>query len=148
MFRLWQLKRRLRTAERKYARAYSDCKKNDIAPEQSVALQRINTQLRAAEAAIEAYIGFCLLSEAQALDVDIPLLSDPGMWNSDEQNGTAWFTPKGRTYVRKLVDEEKARRFEVKTLWVTKFWLPLLAALVGIIGALTGLVAVIRHTTK
>jgi len=30
--------------------------------------------------------------------------------------------------------KEKARRFEVKTLWITKFWLPLLAALVGIIG--------------
>jgi len=48
-------------------------------------------------------------------------------------------------HLRKLVDAEKARRFEIKTLWVTKFWLPLLAALVGIIGALTGLAAVLQH---
>jgi hypothetical protein len=57
------------------------------------------------------------------------------MWTSDPEI-RRWFSAKGRTNLRKLIDEEKARRFEVKTLWVTKFWLPLLAALVGIIGAL------------
>jgi hypothetical protein len=145
MFRLWQLKRRLRTAERRYAKAYGDCKKNDIVPEQSIALVRMNSQLRDAEAAVEAYVGFLLLSEAQALDVEVPHLGNPEMWTSNEEKNTTWFTPKGRTYVRKLIDAEKARRFEVKTLWVTKFWLPLLAALVGIIGALTGLFAVLQH---
>jgi hypothetical protein len=44
-----------------------------------------------------------------------------------------------------LIGEEKARRFEVKTLWVTKFWIPLLAASIGIIGALTGFFAVLQH---
>jgi hypothetical protein len=145
MFRLWQLKRRVRIAERRYARAYSDCRKNNVAPEQSIAVERTNSQLRDAEAAVEAYVGFLLLSEAQALDVEIPLLNDREMWTSDEQKSTTWFSPKGRTHVRKLIDAEKARRFEVKTLWVTKFWLPLLAALVGIIGALTGLFAVLQH---
>jgi hypothetical protein len=42
-------------------------------------------------------------------------------------------------------NQEKARRFEVKTLWVTKIILPLAGVLVGIIGALTGLVAVFQH---
>ncbi len=55
------------------------------------------------------------------------------------------FTPRARSHLRKMIDEEKARRFEVKTLWVTKLILPLLAALIGIIGALTGLVAVLHH---
>ena len=54
-------------------------------------------------------------------------------------------TSHGRAKVRSLVDAERSRRFEAKTLWLTKFWLPLLAALVGIIGALTGFVAVLQH---
>ena len=56
-----------------------------------------------------------------------------------------WLSAQGRGHVRKLIDEEKARRFEAKTRWVTKFIVPLLAPLVGIIGALTGLIAVLRH---
>jgi len=44
-----------------------------------------------------------------------------------------------------LVDDEKARRLKGRTRWVTTLILPLLAGLVGIIGALTGLIAVWQH---
>lgn len=53
-----------------------------------------------------------------------------------------YLTRAGRLHARKLIDAEKTRRFEAATFWVTKFWLPLLASLVGILGAITGLVAV------
>jgi len=87
--------------------------------------------------------------EARKFDVEIPESDEKGMWRttpttSDDGDDIA-LTPKGRSTVRKLIDAEKARRFEVKTLWVMKFWLPLLAALVGIIGSLTGLVAILQH---
>jgi hypothetical protein len=90
--------------------------------------------------------GTRLLRVARDLDIEVPHYRDETMWANDTgESGFMWFTSKGRAHVRKLIDEEKARRFEVKTLWVTKFWTPLLAAGVGIIGALTGLAAVLQH---
>lgn len=94
------------------------------------------------------YLSYRLCNKAVALDIEAPPTDDKEMWGLVK---TAWgevkpaLTPKGRHHLRKLIDAEKARRFEVRTLWVTKFWLPLLAALVGIIGALTGLMAVLQH---
>lgn len=70
------------------------------------------------------------------------------MWTeytSDGTNYRYWLTGTGRSKVRKLIEEEKARLFEIKTLWITKLIPPVLVALIGIIGALTGFVAVLRH---
>jgi hypothetical protein len=75
---------------------------------------------------------------------DLDWGDEPGVIRQ-EGEGPALVTLKGRAHIRKLIDQEKARRFEVKTVWVTKFWVPLLAALIGIVGALTGLVAVLQH---
>jgi hypothetical protein len=80
----------------------------------------------------------------RALLYDIDWGDGEGIILLDAQ-GSLIVTPKGRAHIRKLIDEEKARRFEVKTLWVTKLILPLLAALIGIFGAVTGLVAVLQH---
>ena len=80
----------------------------------------------------------------EALLYDIYLGDNEGIMREDAQ-GSLVLTPEGRAHIRKLIDEEKARRFKVKTLWVTKLILPLLAALIGIVGAVTGLVAVLQH---
>jgi len=91
--------------------------------------------------------GFALERTARKLEVDISQTSFPDYWEDDDGDHPRYsLSTKGRFNARKLIDEEKARRFEVKTLWVTKLIVPLLAALVGILGALTGLVAVLRHT--
>jgi hypothetical protein len=78
----------------------------------------------------------------QAIKYDIDLQDYPETRLRDERG---CLPAKARSTIRKLVDQEKERRFNVKTLWVTKFWVPLLAALVGIIGAITGLIAVLHH---
>jgi hypothetical protein len=52
--------------------------------------------------------------------------------------------PKGRALLRELIHREKERRFEATARWI-KLFTPLVAAVVGIIGAITGLVAVLRH---
>jgi hypothetical protein len=94
---------------------------------------------------IEIFLTDQLCDELFKFDLAIPSQRDEEIWEHDDAN-RYWLTPLGRNSLRKLIDAEKARRFEVKTLWVTKFWLPLFAALVGIIGAITGFVAVLRHT--
>jgi hypothetical protein len=86
-----------------------------------------------------------LAREARSLDVEMPGRDQIDFWVEDTVNQMNWLSAKGRTHVRKLVDEEKTRRFDVKTRWVTKLIIPLLAALIGVIGAITGLVAVLRH---
>lgn len=107
---------------------------------QSVQIDHINFQ-------IESFRSNQLLHEATKLDIRFPDPEDPECWRDMEFLGIKFspLSPNGRFVLRSKIDAEKARRFEVKTLWVTKFWLPLLAALVGIIGAVTGLVAVLNR---
>jgi hypothetical protein len=93
---------------------------------------------KAAERHLQAIITNRLLREVLIYDIDATSL------NLEEQYTNGVILPKGRALLRDLIHKEKERRFEAKTRWVTKFWLPLLAALVGIIGALTGLIAVSR----
>jgi hypothetical protein len=82
--------------------------------------------------------------EAQELDIAFPPIEQAEMWHHDADQSLL-LTFRGRSYLRERIDKEKMRRFEVKTLWVTKFWIPLLAASIGIIGALTGMFAVLQH---
>lgn len=98
------------------------------------------------DGAIEYALSQILTDKANALDVPKPPYTQKEFWDRDEQDGevSTWLNVNGRAHVRKLIAEERARRFESRMLWVTKFWLPLLAALVGIIGALTGLFAVLH----
>jgi hypothetical protein len=44
---------------------------------------------------------------------------------------------------RKLIDDENGRCFEVTTRWV-KLLLPIVAALAGLVGVITGLVPVLK----
>jgi hypothetical protein len=109
-------------------------------------MQRLMSNYLEAKKNLARELSVSLLTEADDLDLELPPRSDSKIWQPDV-NGEpiTLLTIRGRAQVRTLIDAEKARRFEVKTLWVTKFWLPLLAALVGVIGALTGLVAVLGH---
>jgi hypothetical protein len=107
------------------------------------------TQQDAIDTEIDMLLGDALIQEAKRLDVEVPRIRgsaiDDPLWEENGYSGRPFLSAKGRFELRKKVDEEKTRRFNVQTLWVTKFWVPLLAALVGIIGALTGLAAVLQH---
>jgi len=108
---------------------------------------RLGHEIRSIDDELYEQEGFALERTARKLEVDISQTSFPDYWEDDDGDHPRYsLSTKGRFNARKLIDEEKARRFEVKTLWVTKLIVPLLAALVGILGALTGLVAVLRHT--
>ena len=80
-----------------------------------------------------------LSNEARSLDVEVPPADDSAIWDNDER--VRWFTSKGRAHVRKLIDEEKTRRFEQRARWV-RLLVPLIAAFLtgvfGIAGTLLG----------
>jgi hypothetical protein len=138
----WQKKRalnRIHAVQREPFAALPDNPNYAAFKKESVQIDGINFQ-------IESFRSNQLLHEAGRLDVSVPF-EDPECWWDMQFSGVTLriLSPDGRFVLRSKIDAEKARRFEVKTLWVTKFWLPLLAALVGIIGALTGLFAVLQH---
>jgi hypothetical protein len=146
----WFLEYRLRAA---VARMERVSRNKDVSSKETKEAYKTNLRIAAmkyrfVKREIDKRRSIYLHREAFRLDLEVPPFTDAHVWNqvttSDGEKET-YLTSYGRHEVRKLIDAEKARRFEVKTLWVTKFWLPLLAALIGIIGAATGLVAVLQH---
>jgi hypothetical protein len=142
---LWTVKRRFMRARRILLEASRKLDGSKI--EDQKEMQRLIIEYARAKKNFEQELSFSLMAQTDELDLELPPQSDTKIWMTDDVNGeqVVLFTSHGRSVIRKAVDAELARRFEVKTLWVTKFWLPLLAALVGIIGALTGLFAVLQH---
>lgn len=151
MFRLWRLKWDRYRANAKYERKLRRLRSQKPRNREGIEKAEYDqfAEIDIIDSLTEVWLGDDLIQEARRLDVEFPRLrgkvfDDPN-WEQDAYAGRPFLSAKGRFNLRRKVDEEKMRRFEVKTLWVTRFWLPLLAALVGIIGALTGLVAVLRH---
>jgi len=61
-----------------------------------------------------------------------------------ENETSPYLSTKGRSILRRLIHEEKERRFENAARWV-KLLAPLIASIAGILGIITGLVAVLQH---
>jgi hypothetical protein len=144
MFELWYARRQERQIFKRYRRGIRRF------PVGSSEQEQFTTDFANNIGRAEAWTGFIwhrkLSQEAKRYDLELPL--GEGDWTEGEvlKNTPArYLSPTGRLTLRRLIDAEKARRFEVRTLWVTKFWLPLLTALVGLIGAATGFIAVWRH---
>ena len=145
MLRIWQLRWKRWRVERSYAKKLKELEARKASRDDFGELDASeHFDLREIDEVIDQTLAMQLRRQAVLLDIELPAWPDNEIWKSSDDGEFVYLTNKGRAQVRKLIAEEKTRRFEVKTLWVTKFWLPLLAALVGIIGALTGLVAVLH----
>jgi hypothetical protein len=145
MFEVWRLNRALRKTQRSFERDREKLRSKKAPRDEFMALDADEYhQVNDIEQAIDFTASQSLLHVARSLDVEVPPIRNSQMWIDDGETGKVWLSPAGRAHVRKLIYEEKARSFEAKTLWLTKFWLPLLAVAVGIIGALTGLFAVLH----
>jgi hypothetical protein len=146
MFELLRLEWNLRSAKRSFAKSFKELKKRKASRDEYLELDADEYyQIQFAEDAIDIEVGSRLLHEARALDVDTPPTSDDEMWVHSNDGPGLWLTPKGRATVRRAIDEERSRRFDVKTRWLIRLIIPLAGVLVDIIGALTGLFAVLRH---
>jgi len=146
MFMVWRLKWQRWKIGRSYAKDYKKLQKEKASREKFGEHDAEEYYaVREVEREIEFEVGRRLYDEARSLDVEIPPHSDSEMWVDDAVGERTWLSSKGRAQVRKLIDEEKARRFEVKTQWVTRLILPVLGLLIGVLGAITGLIAVLHQ---
>ncbi len=143
MFEVWKRKRQIQSIERTNAELRKKLEQEKAPKEE---FQRLESSefyaVETIESEIDWIVSTRLSREARALDVETPLLSEEEMWRKEEYGPRVWLTPRGRAHVRKLIDEQKARRFEAKSRWVTRIILPVLALILAIIGTITSLVNV------
>ena len=84
-----------------------------------------------------------LFSKARRLDIDLPPFSESVLWQATGK--APILSPKGRLTIRKAIDEERTRRRDVAAWWWKTIIIPALAAATGLIGALTGLFAILHR---
>lgn len=137
------MNRALRNTQRSFEKDREKLRKKKARSEEFLSLDSEEWfQVQDIEKAIDFTISQRLSHEARALDIEQPPYYDKTMWVDDRDVGKVWLSGKGRAYLRAQIHEQKAKHFESNTLWVTRFWLPLITSLIGVIGALTGLIAV------
>jgi hypothetical protein len=87
-----------------------------------------------------------MIQEARKFNIDLPSVEEKDAWiGLDGSCGLPFLSNKGKLMMRRAIDDEKMRRREVAAWWWKTVIIPALAALTGVIGALTGLVAVLHH---
>jgi hypothetical protein len=82
-----------------------------------------------------------LLEDCTEYDIDLSGYDD--IWERDE-HGHFHLNAKGRATARKLLHDEKELRFENTARWV-KLLVPIITGIAGLLGIITGLVAVLQH---
>jgi len=134
MFRLWQLRRR-----QKRVLASRDPTDSTIPLEVRKELNRKQSDaLTKIERELDDLYFMKLLNQAHKYD--IPVEFTPGTLMSLN-------TADYRSNLRKRIDEERTRRREIDAWWWKNVIIPAIAALTGLAGVITGMIAVI-HAKK
>ena len=84
-----------------------------------------------------------LFGQAVKLDIDIPSRSEEDLWQ--DTGRIPILSVKGRLGLRKAIDEERTRGRDVAAWWWKTVIIPGLASATGLVGALTGLFAVLHR---
>jgi hypothetical protein len=146
MFDLWRVKRKKRKAEREFHAAFEKLKADKKSDQQTFAEHSAEEyyELKSFDEWIDVILSDRLTEKARELDVEMPSYDDKLYWQKFEDSDMPYLTSHGRSHVRKLVDEEKTRRFEVTTRWfkLIAMLAPVLGAAAGVIGAMIGWVAI------
>jgi len=101
----------------------------------------VSSRLSLMYADLNAHDSFYLIWIAHNYDIEPPDENDQTMWEQHADGRV--LTPKGRNYLRKLIDDEKTRRFAVRVRWL-KLLAPIVTALAALAGAATGLVLALK----
>jgi hypothetical protein len=147
MFNVWKLKWRLRKVSWTTAREKKKLRERNADRSEFQELEWSEQEaVKDLEQGLDYIEGTRLYRLARKLDVEVPPITDAEIWVDDTgESGYAWFTSKGRSLIGKQIDEVRARRFEVKTLWVTKIIIPLGSLLIAFLGLLVGMIALSRR---
>jgi hypothetical protein len=143
MFRLYFLRKKLAREDKEFELRINEALQNKTFQQQTAAFDERSESLERLHKLISHEMTRRLLQTAAHYDIEEPVADEDDFWYTDPK-WSRCLTPTGRFHLRKLIDEEKTRRREVKAWWWKTIILPALTSGIGIIGALTGLVAVLK----
>lgn len=108
-------------------------------------LQEASFETDMAQEQIQIVLSARLFHEANRLGIPSPRYTDPDsdLWEQSH-NGQVYLSLKGQSELRSRIRQEQKERREATAFWVKDILVPVLSVLLGIIGATTGLVAILR----
>lgn len=144
-FELWKLKRSRRKTIETYQKAIAKCKadKTKTKDDLEMLYTEEGAEIQMADDALDTYVSDMLVEEARECDVETPDYNDKTLWEKNLYGNRVLLNAKGRAAVRHLIYEEKTRKFEVQVRWA-KMALPIITALAGLAGVITGLVVALK----
>ena len=135
MFELWRKSRQLAKANKSYDAEIEKARKEKKSSDEIASLEYgLEWDIRFIEEQIKVLVSRNLVKKAESL-----LLPVSAEWKKGEMTGLHYLTPNGIMKLRNLIREEKAAQRKAVLEWVGPF--------IGIIGAVTGLLAVILTMT-
>lgn len=143
MFERWKAERQRKRIEKELDREFDRDFEKDTTDQEKLdtAINRANLELDKLRWRIQKQETDRLCLEAERLDIEIP--ADHTVW---KRSPVGDFLPVGlRAELRRAIDEEKTRSREVKAWWWKTIITPALTMLIGLVGALTGLVALLKR---
>jgi hypothetical protein len=108
-------------------------------------LQNASFETDMAQEQIQIILSAGLFHEANRLGIPGPRYTDldSDQWEQGH-NGQIYLSLKGQSELRSRIRQEEKERREATAFWVKDILVPVLSVLLGIIGATTGLVAILR----
>jgi hypothetical protein len=108
-------------------------------------LQDASFETDMAQEQIQIILSAPLFHDANRLGIPGPRYTDPDsdQWEQGH-NGQIYLSLKGQSELRSRIRQEEKERREATAFWVKDILVPVLSVLLGIIGATTGLVAILR----
>jgi hypothetical protein len=146
-YRLWQLKRDWRKSQRAFAKRFEALEKdkspNPYAGAELQAEEHYDDEMFAE--AIETARSRYLLDQAIELDIEVVYPSDDNeLWKWNDNAEHHILNRKGRDLMQDLINKKKDKNSEDWARF-SKIFVPIIAAIAGLIGTITGLVAVLQH---
>lgn len=104
--------------------------------------EQLQEKLRKITEAESRFLDSKLFDEAGQLDIPHPSYSESDFWQQTEKDPV--LSTKGRLVLRRAIDEEKLRRREFSSWWWKSVLIPAITSITGLVGVVTGLVAVLH----
>ncbi len=140
---LWRLERAKRETVKSYSKHFREAADKDY-QERFDILNDEQEELRLIDDEIAETISYYVLSKAQKLTVPTPNYSEEGAWVTSHRTGLPRLSEKALAEIQSAARNKQKERLQLWGLRI-KVFAPVLAGLTGTIGALIGLVAILKR---
>ena len=137
---LWEVQRARAKLRKTFDRLISQAKKEDNNEKRDRLIDEFLMELDLINDKINMLESERIQKEAERLGIPVPPLSDKESWEKGFQPNTVFLGVKVRLQLRSGIRKERREQWEGRTLWISG----LLGLIIGLIGAITALVSVLK----